>query len=170
MNQNQMLGRFEKQSDGTRHLLDVLVHYEDTDFSGFVYHANYLKFAERGRSNFLKLAGVEHAQLLEHTPPLAFVVGRMEMDFAAPGHIEDALLVETVFTQLRGARLVAEQRVSRDGETLWQAHVLAAVVDLQGRPKRMPKDVAARLTPHLGQSFLNKPVSKTDTASGAAKK
>lgn len=170
MNQNQLLGRFEKQSDGTRHLLDVLVHYEDTDFSGFVYHANYLKFAERGRSNFLKLAGVEHAQLLEHTPPLAFVVGRMEMDFAAPGHIEDTLLVETVFTQLRGARLVAEQRVSRDGETLWQGHVLAAVVDLQGRPKRMPIDVAARLTPHLGQSFLNKPVSKTDTASGAAKK
>ena len=63
------------------------------------------------------------------------------------------LLVETVFTQFRGARLVAEQRVSRDGETLWQAHVLAAVVDLQGRPKRMPKEVAALLTPHLGASF-----------------
>jgi acyl-CoA thioester hydrolase len=79
----------------------------------------------------------------------------MEMDFMTPGRVEDELLVETVFIQLRGARLVAEQRVSRDGETLWQAHVLAAVVDLQGRPKRMPREVAALLTPHLGASFLS---------------
>ena len=157
MKGNILRGRFEKSDKarvGTRHLMNVLVHYEDTDFSGFVYHANYLKFAERGRSNFLKLAGVTHKQLLVHDPQLAFVVGHMDMDFMSPGRIEDELLVETVFTQLRGARLVAEQRVSRDGETLWQAHVLAAIVDLQGRPKRMPKDVAALLTPHLGASFL----------------
>ena len=158
MEGNVVHGRFEKSAKenvGTRHLMNVLVHYEDTDFSGFVYHANYLKFAERGRSNFLKLAGVTHTQLLAHDPQLAFVVGHMEMDFMTPGRVEDELLVETVFTQLRGARLVAEQRVSRDGETLWQAHVLAAVVDLQGRPKRMPKEVAALLTPHLGASFLS---------------
>jgi len=157
MEDNMQRGRFEKsdkQSVGTRHLMNVLVHYEDTDFSGFVYHANYLKFAERGRSNFLKLAGVTHTQLLAHDPQLAFVVGHMDMDFMMPGRVEDELLVETAFTQLRGARLVAEQRVSRGGETLWQAHVLAAIVDLQGRPKRMPKDVAALLTPHLGASFL----------------
>lgn len=150
----------DKDKSGTRHVMKVLVHYEDTDFSGFVYHANYLKFAERGRSNFLKLAGVTHTQLLAHDPQLAFVVGHMDMDFMTPGRVEDELLVETVFTQLRGARLVAEQRVSRDGETLWQAHVLAAVVDLQGRPKRMPKEVAALLQPHLGTSFLSNGAEK----------
>jgi acyl-CoA thioester hydrolase len=155
MDTKQVLGTFQKGAHGTRHVLNVPVHYEDTDFSGFVYHANYLKFAERGRSNFLNLAGVTHQQLLECAPQLAFVVGHMEMDFLIPGRVEDILLVETVFTELRGARLCAEQRISRDGETLWQSHVLAAVVDLNGRPRRMPKQVAVQLTPHLGMSFLS---------------
>lgn len=148
-------GSFVKNTSGTKHLLRVPVHYEDTDFSGFVYHANYLKFAERGRSNFIKLAGVTHQQLLAHDPQLAFVVGHMEMDFLMPGRVEDELLVETAFTQLRGARLVAEQRISRGPDIVWQAHVVAAIVDLQGRPKRMPKDVAALLQPLLGAPFLS---------------
>ena len=155
-----MFGSFEKDAHGTRHVLHVPVHYEDTDFSGFVYHANYLKFAERGRSNFLNLAGVTHQQLLEYEPQLAFVVGHMEMDFITPGRVEDMFLVETAFTELRGARLVAEQRISRNGETLWQSHVLAALVDLDGRPRRMPKDIAAQITPHLGASFLNRKAEK----------
>ena len=155
METKQLLGTFSKDARGTRHLLTVPVHYEDTDFSGFVYHANYLKFAERGRSNFINLAGITHLQLLEFEPQLAFVVGHMEMDFLSPGGVEDILLVETIFTECRGARLVAEQRISRDGETLWQSHVLAAVVDLQGRPRRMPKHIAEQMTPHLGTSFLD---------------
>ena len=145
MEGNMVRGRFEKSAKenvGTRHLMDVLVHYEDTDFSGFVYHANYLKFAERGRSNFLKLAGVTHTQLLAHDPQLAFVVGHMEMDFMTPGRVEDELLVETVFTQLRGARLVAEQRVSCDEETLWQAHVARR---LSRRNHPLPLAQTARL-------------------------
>ena len=160
MDEKHIFGSFEKNGDGTRHLLTVPIHYEDTDFSGFVYHANYLKFAERGRSNFLHLAGVTHQQLLAYQPQLAFVVGHMEMDFLSPGQVEDILLVETVFTALRGARLVAEQRISRDGATLWQSHVLAAVVDLDGRPRRMPKEIAALITPHLGPSFLNEKAEK----------
>ncbi|MEL0150359.1 MAG: YbgC/FadM family acyl-CoA thioesterase [Parvibaculales bacterium] len=155
METKQLLGTFSKDARGTRHLLTVPVHYEDTDFSGFVYHANYLKFAERGRSNFINLAGITHLQLLEFEPQLAFVVGHMEMDFLSPGRVEDLLLVETIFTECRGARLTAEQRISREGETLWQAHVLAAVVDLDGRPRRMPKQLAAQMTPHLGTSFLS---------------
>ena len=85
METKQLLGTFSKDARGTRHLLTVPVHYEDTDFSGFVYHANYLKFAERGRSNFINLAGITHLQLLEFEPQLAFVVGHMEMDFLARG-------------------------------------------------------------------------------------
>ena len=87
------------------HFMSAPVHYEDTDFSGFVYHANYLKFAERGRSNLLRLCGVEHSHLLDLEPQLAFVVGHMAIDFLAPGKIGDVLLVETVFTKIRGARL-----------------------------------------------------------------
>ncbi len=154
MDIKQTRGAVEKDTKGTRHVLHVPVYYEDTDFSGFVYHSNYLKFAERGRSNFINLIGVTHQQLLAFEPQLAFVVGHMEMDFLSPGRVEDMLLVETVFTECRGARLTAEQRISRNGETLWQAHVLAAVVDLQGRPRRMPKDIAAQITPYLGASFL----------------
>ena len=160
MDKKQMLGSFEKDAHGTRHFMNVPVHYEDTDFSGFVYHANYLKFAERGRSNFLNLAGVTHQQLLAYEPQLAFVVGHMAMDFLTPGRVEDVLMIETTFTELRGARLCAEQRISRDGETLWQSHVLAAVVDLQGRPRRMPKDIVAQITPHLGPSFLTQKAEK----------
>lgn len=147
-----LMGVFCKTDTGVSHVMQVVMQYEDTDFSGFVYHANYLKFAERGRSNFLRLAGVEHSALLEMDPPLAFVVGRMEMDFVAPARIDDCLLVETVFTQFRGARLVAEQSITRvaDGQSIWQAHVLAACVDLGGRAKRMPKAMLNDLTPYQG--------------------
>tara|TARA_B100000963_G_scaffold281772_1_gene250320 strand:- start:2645 stop:3127 length:483 start_codon:yes stop_codon:yes gene_type:complete len=160
MHKNQMFGSLEKDAHGTRHVLHVPVHYEDTDFSGFVYHANYLKFAERGRSNFLNLSGVTHQQLLKYKPQLAFVIAHMEMDFMAPGRVEDMLLVETVFTGLRGARLAAEQRILRSDATLWQSHMVAAMVDLEGRPRRMPKDIVAQITSHLGASFLDRKAEK----------
>ena len=140
--------------DANRHILSCCVQYEDTDFSGFVYHANYLKFAERGRSNALRLIGITHSDLLALDAPLAFVVSRMEMDFVRPAHIDDVLLVETAYTAIRGARLVAEQRISCAGETVWQADVLAACVDLQGRPKRLPRDMAEKLMQLQSASFL----------------
>ena len=149
-----LYGAFEKIDGATRHVMSVPIHYEDTDFSGFVYHANYLKFAERGRSNFLNMCGVTHTDLLALEPPLAFVVGHMEMDFLMPASIDDELLVETAFTELRGARLVAEQRISKNQMPVWQAHVLAACVDLQGRPKRLPAATVDALKPHIGASFL----------------
>lgn len=136
------------------HHLNVQIHYEDTDFSGVVYHANYLKFAERGRSNFLKLCNITHTDLLALDPSLAFVIGHMEMDFLLPARIEDVLLVETAFTELRGARMRAEQRISVDGKPVWQAYADAACVDLQGRPRRLPSFAVDRLTPHLGAPFL----------------
>ena len=135
------------------HVLEHCVQYEDTDFSGFVYHANYLKFAERGRSNALRLAGIQHTDLLALTPQLAFVVSRMEMDFVRPAHIDDVLRIETAYTDIRGARLAAEQRISCQGETVWQANVLAACVDLQGRPKRMPRPMLEKLTALKAASF-----------------
>ncbi len=79
--------------DGKSHLLPVRVYYEDTDFTGVVYHANYLRYFERGRSEFLRLAGVSHTQLRAQDDPMAFVVARMEIDFKKPARIDDALIV-----------------------------------------------------------------------------
>lgn len=141
------------------HLMSAPVYYEDTDFSGFVYHANYLKFAERGRSNLLRLCGIEHTDLLALEPQLAFVVGHMGIDFLAPARIGDVLLVETVFTKMRGARLLAEQRISRKGEPIWQARVTAAIVDLNGVPRRLPSALAAPIQAHLGRPILDAAVT-----------
>lgn len=143
--------------DRVRHMMMVSVYYEDTDFSGFVYHANYLKFAERGRSNFLRLCGIEHTHLLALEPPLAFVVGHMDIGFLAPARIGDMLLVETAFTRLHGARLLAEHVISRDGTPIWQARVTAAIVDLDGRPRRLPKDLAAPLETCIGAPIIATP-------------
>ena len=88
-------------------------------------------------------------------PKLAFVVGHMAIDFLAPGKIGDLLLVETVFTKLRGARLLAEQLISRDATPIWQAKVEAAIVDLDGRPRRLPKSYADKLQPLIGAPILD---------------
>jgi len=140
-----MNGRFE----GQVHRLPLQIYYEDTDFSGVVYHANYLKFAERGRSDFLRGAGVNHSDLLALQPALAFVVTQMQIRFFAPARIDDQLVVDTCFTEARGPRLAAAQVVRRDDTILWQADVHAACVDLDGRPRRMPADIVEKMAPFL---------------------
>ena len=130
---------------GGRHVLPIRVYYEDTDFSGVVYHANYLKFCERGRSDMLRLADIHHAELHGAEAQMGFVVRRMECDFLKPARIDDLLTVETAMESLTGARLVLAQKVCREGETLFSANVTVALVDGSGRPRRIPGDFAARL-------------------------
>src|SRR5580698_6646220 len=86
--------------DGQAHLLPIRVYYEDTDFTGVVYHANYLRYFERGRSEFLRLAGVSHTELRVMDSPMAFVVARMEVDFVKPARIDDALVVRTQYERI----------------------------------------------------------------------
>lgn len=136
-------GRIE---DGI-HLLPIRIYYEDTDFSGIVYHANYLRFAERSRSDFLRLAGVHHHELFEGDNPLAFAIHRMEMDFVRPARIDDVLEVRTRYITARGARLEVLQSIWRGDEELWRAKVMAAVIDQHGKPRRLPKSVVEKLTP-----------------------
>ena len=131
------------------HKLDVRVYYEDTDFSGVVYHANYLKFAERGRSSFLRLAGVTHSDLLMYEPPRAFVVRGMNIEFVAPARIDDVLVVETIFTAARGPRLTAWQTIRCEGKLLWHAEIQAACIDLDGKPRRMPAKTVDLMAPCL---------------------
>ena len=134
---------------GREHHLAVRIYYEDTDFTGFVYHANYLRYFERGRSDFLRLIGAGHAGLLDRADPAAFTLQRMELDFRRPARIDDALTVVTTYEHLKGARLDARQRIVRGSELVAEARVHAACIDLRGRPRRPPKELADRVQPYL---------------------
>ena len=118
------------------------VYYADTDFCGVVYHARYLEFLERGRSDFLRASGIYHDELLAgetHGEQLAWIVRRMEIEFRAPARIDDILTIETRMQGVSGARVVMQQQILREGELLVEARVEAAIVDANGRPRRFPK-------------------------------
>lgn len=141
-----LAGRIE---DGC-HVLPVRVYYEDTDFSAIVYHASYLRFCERGRSDFLRLAGAHHGDLLAggeggKGEALAFAVRHMVIDYLKPARIDDLLEVRTVLGTVSGASLTLDQEVVRDEETLFTARVKVVLVNGAGKPRRMPAWVRARL-------------------------
>lgn len=122
---------------------DVRVYYEDTDFSGVVYHARYLHFFERGRTEALRACGVTHTDLLARDEPLAFVVRKMTTEWIAPARIDDALEVVTEFVEVKGARMVLAQTMMRGDTLIARADVDAACMNLSGRPRRIPPDLAA---------------------------
>jgi acyl-CoA thioester hydrolase len=128
------------------HRLVQRVYYEDTDFSGVVYHARYLHFLERGRTDYLRLLGVEQGGLLsiDDGEGLAFVVHRMEIDFRRPARMDDLLAIETRSERAGGAKLVLAQTIARSGEILIGAKVVVAVVNGLGRPRRLPPGLAAK--------------------------
>ena len=138
-------GRFE----GREHILPVRVYYEDTDFTGVVYHANYVRYFERGRSDFLRMVGVGHAELADHDQPTAFVVTRLEIDFKRPARIDDALRVITTYDEVRGPRLFVSQRIFRGEELIAAAVVEAACITMTGRPRKPPPGMADRIKPFL---------------------
>ena len=135
--------------EGREHVLPVRVYYEDTDFSGFVYHANYLKFCERGRSDFLRLCGIHHTALMRggdgrDGEPMGLVVRRMVCDFKRPALIDDVLEVRSRLAGLSGARMEIAQRITRGADELFTAHVTAALVNTKsGRPLRFPPAMRA---------------------------
>ena len=142
--------------DARTHVLAVRIYYEDTDFSGLVYHANYLRYFERGRSDYLRLAGVSHSQLLEGDNPTAFAVNRINLQFVKPARIDDALVVKTAYETIRGPRIFIAQTLERNGEILVKAAVEACCITLTGRPKKPPSLLLERLKPFLepsGSSF-----------------
>ena len=124
--------------DGVHHL-DIRVYFEDTDFSGIIYHANYLKFCERGRSDMLRLAGVHHSDLAGDG--IHFVVRHMQCDFRASARIDDVVRVETRPKRASGARLVLVQAVKLAEKVLFEAEVTLALVNGAGRPQRIPPEM-----------------------------
>ena len=133
--------------EGREHVLPVRVYYEDTDFTGLVYHANYVRYFERGRSDFLRLAGVSHSDLLSREDPAAFVVTRLAIDFRQAARIDDALAVRTTYDTVKGPRLMISQHITRGETLIAQAQVEAACISLNGRPRKPPSGLVAALSP-----------------------
>ena len=131
------------------HRLFARVYYADTDFSGVVYHARYLEFLERGRSDYLRLAGVRHTELAEggRGEKIVWVVRRMEIDFLKPARMDDVLTIDTSTERISGARIFMAQEIRRGDEALIAARVEAAIVGESGRPRRFPKEWIAAFLP-----------------------
>jgi acyl-CoA thioester hydrolase len=125
-----------------KHCQVVRVYYEDTDFSGVVYHASYLRFMERGRTNYLRLIGADHRALFEQAekeaPGFAFVVRHMSIDFRKPAYMDDVLNIVTSPEEVKGASVTLNQKVMRGEDLLVEAHVQVAFVS-GGRAKPIPK-------------------------------
>ena len=124
------------------HKLSVRVYYEDTDFSGFVYHASYLRFMERGRTELLRELGLmqRNLALSERAGALFFVVRAMELDFRRPAHMDDLLSVETKLETVGGASLTMHQAILRGDALLTSARVTVALV-ANGKPQRLPAPI-----------------------------
>ena len=127
---------------GGQHYQSVRVYYEDTDFTGIVYHANYLRFMERGRTNYLRLIGADHRVLFEaaekEAPGFAFVVRSMAIEFLKPARMDDVLEIVTHPAEVKGASVLLKQQVKRGDDLIVEADVRVAFVS-SGRARPIPK-------------------------------
>jgi len=130
-------------------VLPVRVYYEDTDFTGVVYHASYLRFFERGRTEFLRAAGVEHRALLEASDPTAFAVTRISVAFRRAARVDDALEVRTAFAAMHGVRIQAQQRIRLGEALIAEADVELVCIRPDGKPRRPPAELVQRLAPFV---------------------
>jgi acyl-CoA thioester hydrolase len=137
---------------GDTHTLPIRVYFEDTDFAGLVYHANFLKFCERGRSDFIRLLGIHHQSLAnpEQGESAVFVVRRIEIDYLKPGRLDDVLEVVTHCLEIGGASLTLGQEVRRGETVLVRARVVVVLVSATGKPQRIGALIRGAL-----QRFVN---------------
>jgi acyl-CoA thioester hydrolase len=136
-------------SNASPHRLSIRIYYEDTDFSGVVYHASYLRFLERGRTETLRDRGIDQAALYGDggAGALSFAVRHMTIDWLKPARMDDVVSVETRIGAIKGASLTLHQRILRGEELLMTAEVLVALV-ADGKPARMPPYLRAKLQPN----------------------
>lgn len=135
-------GRLFEDDGGRRHVLPVRVYFEDTDFSGLVYHASYVRWCERGRSDFLRLIGNDHKGLFDGAAgcePAAFVVRRMSLEYLKPARIDEVLEVGTRVKEVGAAHLILDQRIGRGGTELFTAEVMVVLVSVTGKPMRITR-------------------------------
>src|SRR3954467_4955498 len=129
---------------GLTHSMKLRVYYEDTDASGIVYHANYLKFAERGRTEMMRALGFAHSGIAAETG-IVFAVRRVGADYLLPARLDDLLSIETRIVEIGGARVRLDQRVCRDGVLLAALDITVACIGSDGRPRRIPPALRAAL-------------------------
>jgi len=126
------------------HRFPIRVYYEDTDMAGIVYYANYLKYIERARSDWVKSLGIDQNTMREKDG-VVFAVRRVEADYHAPARFDDALQVETRVQTVTGARLVLQQEVTRGGDLLFGAIVTIVCINDSGQPARLPANIRLML-------------------------
>ena len=139
-----LAGRIVEDDTGRHHVLPVRVYFEDTDFSGLVYHASYVRWCERGRSDFLRLLGNDHHALFsggDGREAAAFVVRRMSLEYLKPARIDEILEVTTRLSEMGAASLVLEQVITRDGVRLFEASVTVVLVSVSGKPLRISQAI-----------------------------
>ena len=164
-----LAGRIAVDAAGRRHVLPIRVYFEDTDFSGLVYHGSYVRWCERGRSDFLRLVGNDHRALFDGSegrdagpvlaprpspalPPPAPPVRRMSLDFRRPARIDDVLEVVTRVADIGAAPLTLDQRIFRAGVELFAAEVMVVLVSRSGKPLRLSQAGRASLSaPYPGR-------------------
>ena len=127
------------------HRLTVRVYYEDTDLAGIVYYANYLKFIERARTEYVRAVGIDQGRMRDDEG-VVFAVRRVEADYIKPAKFDDVLDVVTTLESMTPARLVMRQVVERDGDTLFEALVTLVALSESGRPARLPAEIRQALT------------------------
>ena len=143
-----LAGRIERDGAGVIHRLAVRVYFEDTDFSGVVYHASYVRWCERGRSDLLRLPGNSHRALLkgdDGAEPTVFVLRRMSLEFLKPARIDDILTVETRIKEIGGAFLKMEQGIRRGEHLIFEADVMVVLISLSGKPQRISQYMRSAL-------------------------
>jgi len=139
------LGHF----DGKVHVLPIRVYYEDTDLSGVVYHANYLRFMERARTEFFRLAGVTKMADLDGEEPTAWAIREVRASYLRPARVDDALTVRTTLVAISGARIEAVQKIYAGDNLLMDGWIQACIITLKGQPRRLPQTLRDLLTPFL---------------------
>jgi acyl-CoA thioester hydrolase len=139
------LGHF----DGKVHVLPIRVYYEDTDLSGVVYHANYLRYMERGRTEFFRCAGISKMAGLEDDEPTAWAIRSANIQYHRPARLDDIIHVRTRLVGLSGARIHALQRVTCGEVLLVEGRIEACITTLTGKPRRLPKNIQQTLAPFL---------------------
>ncbi|MBU1287257.1 MAG: YbgC/FadM family acyl-CoA thioesterase [Alphaproteobacteria bacterium] len=143
----------DKNFDADRqHWISVRVYYEDTDFTGMVYHANYLRFFERGRSDHLRDAGISHQSLLDRPDPAAFTLTNVNVAYKRPAKVDDLLHIRTRYLGMDGPRIRFEQACLRDGQIIAEAEITAVMIHADGRLRRPIREVAEYLDAFVWRS------------------
>lgn len=134
------MGRDSEKAANMIYSLPVRVYYEDTDMAGIVYYANYLRYIERGRSEWVRAVGLDQ-NVMKERDGIVFAVRRVEADYLGSGRLDDQLVVETQVKSVTGVRLVMEQSVKRGEDILFQALVTVVCMTLEGHPTRLPANI-----------------------------